>query len=104
MEHLGFVIDSNSQRISLSGRKATGLQDSIKTLAAVARVNSKVSALAVASVVGKLWSIHAVAHRATAIEARGNDSNSTKNSGCGRSAPMQIARSVALDIKTHLER
>ena len=70
MTHLGFVIDSSSQRISLSNRKVNGLVQAVQELADVAAVGQKVSALSVASVVGKVWSIHAVAHRATAIEAR----------------------------------
>ena len=70
MKQLGFIMSSETQMLSLSLTKVKKTEAALSTLRQLAQVEQEIPALLVASVVGTLWSVHAVAHRATAIEAR----------------------------------
>ena len=69
--HIGICIDSARMRFSLPEHRVLKLLASAKWLQKSTKIGKPVSAKAVASFVGQLWSINIVCYRAVAIMARG---------------------------------
>lgn len=73
LRHIGFILDARigfGCRLSLPSDRADNITRTINELASTVQVGRKVRLKAVATVVGTLWSIHAVCHRAVAIMCR----------------------------------
>ena len=73
MRHLGFILDARSGEgctISLPPDRAANIKRTVDSLAMTTAVGRKVPLLEVAAVVGTLWSIHVVCHRAVAVMCR----------------------------------
>ena len=73
LAHLGLLLDARvgpGCSFSLTKSRAANIAAAFATLAKVVVVGRRVPLLSVAAVVGTIWSIHAVAHRAVAIMCR----------------------------------